>query len=231
MRSERLTTAANGTTDLAVPPSMVFHSEFLRHSAGLELFTRLREFISTTWGIDTRTSMLCANEAVLSIEAQLQRRTSVICHRKCQGGLGMCRKQKVEKFIDANLDQRILISGLASLVGLSSSQFQRAFKQSFGETTHMYLIKRRIERAKTIMLSQQLNFAEIALACGFSDQSHMTRLFTRLVGEPPNNWLRNSAYAQQGRDSTLQDWQMAQGDNAGAAHHIFDVSRQDALGC
>ena len=143
----------------------------------------------------------------------------------------MCRKQKVEKFIDANLDQRILISGLASLVGLSSSQFQRAFKQSFGETTHMYLIKRRIERAKTIMLSQQLNFAEIALACGFSDQSHMTRLFTRLVGEPPNNWLRNSAYAQQGRDSTLQEWQMVQGDNAGAAHHIFDVSRQDALGC
>ncbi|WP_181872498.1 helix-turn-helix transcriptional regulator [Phyllobacterium bourgognense] len=90
------------------------------------------------------------------------------------------------------------------------------FKQSFGETTHMYLIKRRIERAKNIMPSQQLNFAEIALACGFSDQSHMTRLFTRLVGEPPNNWL---------------EWQMAQSDNAGTAHHIFDVSRQDALAC
>ncbi|WP_271898455.1 helix-turn-helix domain-containing protein [Candidatus Phyllobacterium onerii] len=107
----------------------------------------------------------------------------------------MCRKQKVEKFIDAHLDQRITISELASLVGLSSSQFQRAFKQSFGEATHMYLIKRRIERAKTMMLSRNENFADIALACGFSDQSHMTRLFTRLVGEPPNSWRRNRVYA------------------------------------
>lgn len=149
MRSKIQATGASGSGDLGVMPSLALHSEFLTHSAGLELFTRLREFISTTWGIDTRTSILCANEAVLSIEAQVQRRTSVICHRKCQGGLGMFRKQKVEKFIDANLDQRIAISGLASLVGLSSSQFQPAFKQSFGEATHMYLIKRRIEPAKT----------------------------------------------------------------------------------
>ncbi|TXR46983.1 helix-turn-helix domain-containing protein [Phyllobacterium endophyticum] len=46
-----------------------------------------------------------------------------------------------------------------------------------------------------MMLSGQENFADIALACGFSDQSHMTRLFTRLVGGPPNSWRRNRVYA------------------------------------
>ena len=81
MRTEIQAIGAGGGSNL---PALAYQSEFLNHSVGLELFTKLREFISATWGIDARTSILCANEAVLSIEAR-------VCHRQCQGGLGICR--------------------------------------------------------------------------------------------------------------------------------------------
>ena len=173
-----------------VTPDTAFHAELLKHPSGRELFTKLREFISLTWDLDTKASSLCVNEAVLVIEAQMQR-LEVVGHRKSQGGLGICRMEKVVKFIDASLDQRISISELATLVGLSSSQFQRAFKESFGEAVHMYLVKQRVERAKSMFLTSQTNSAEVALACGFADQSHMTRMFKRIVGEAPNTWRRS----------------------------------------
>lgn len=192
MRSEIQSMHAIRGADVPLPLRSAFCAEFLQHSVGQELFTRLREFISTTWNIDTNTSTSCVNEAVAVIEAEMQRRTAIHTGIAAnRGGLGICRIRTVVRFIETNLNQRISIGRLASLVKLSSSQFQRAFKQSFGEATHMYLIKRRVDRAKTMMLSSDTSFSEIALACGFSDQSHMTRLFTRLVGQSPKTWQRN----------------------------------------
>ncbi|WP_271899433.1 helix-turn-helix domain-containing protein [Candidatus Phyllobacterium onerii] len=158
--------------------------------SGTELLTILRELISSTWGIDNGTSDIYAVEAVLAIEAKMHL-SPVTDRGRGQGGLGICRMRKVAKFVDANLHNRISVLDLACLVKLSSSQFQRAFKQSFGEATHMYIIKQRVVRAKAMLTTSDISAAQIALACGFSDQSHMTRLFTRLVGESPCSWRRN----------------------------------------
>jgi AraC family transcriptional regulator len=59
----------------------------------------------------------------------------------------------------------------------------------------VYLIRQRVERAKSMMLSSDAGFAEIAIACGFADQSHMTRLFTRLVRETPKIWRRDRTWS------------------------------------
>jgi hypothetical protein len=73
---------------------------------------------------------------------------------------------------------------------LSSGQFCRAFKCTFGMPAHVYLMHRRIEVAQGLMLRTNAPLSEIALRCGMSDQAHFTRTFRRVVGETPCLWRR-----------------------------------------
>jgi AraC family transcriptional regulator len=92
--------------------------------------------------------------------------------------------------IEASLDSSIKNEELAALVHLNPSHFGRAFRNSFGEPPHEYVIRRRVERAQGLMLSTGASLSEIALDCGLADQSHLTRLFRRIVGESPRAWRR-----------------------------------------
>src|SRR6516162_7195412 len=107
-----------------------------------------------------------------------------------RGGLASWQARRVVAHIDANLTRRIFLGDLARLAGLSNGHFCRAFKQTFGVSAHVYLMRRRIEFAQGAMLKTQLPLSEIALTCGLSDQSHFTRAFRRVVGETPNAWRR-----------------------------------------
>jgi AraC-like DNA-binding protein len=107
-----------------------------------------------------------------------------------RGGLAPFQVRRIAEYIHDHLAERITLYQLARIAGLSTGHFCRAFKQSFGVPTHTYLIRRRVERAQTVMLSTQLPLSDVALACGLSDQSHFTRLFRRIVGETPNAWRR-----------------------------------------
>jgi AraC-like DNA-binding protein len=110
--------------------------------------------------------------------------------RRYPGGLAPFQARRLVEYIDAHLAERITLYQLARMAGLSTGHFSRAFKQTFGVPTHAYLIRRRVERAQSLMLSTQLPLSEVALACGMSDQSHFTRMFRRIVGETPNAWRR-----------------------------------------
>jgi AraC-like DNA-binding protein len=55
-----------------------------------------------------------------------------------------------------------------------------------------FVVARRIERAKLMMTSTRERLTDIALACGFSDQSHLNRHFRRVVGTSPGLWRRMS---------------------------------------
>jgi AraC family transcriptional regulator len=50
------------------------------------------------------------------------------------------------------------------------------------------LVRKRVERAKALLLARRLGLADIAIACGFVDQSHFTRVFTKLEGDSPGRW-------------------------------------------
>ena len=107
-----------------------------------------------------------------------------------RGGLAPWQRQRVQAYIDAHLDARIEMADLTTIVRLSTSHFARAFKTSFGEAPFAYIARARIERAKRLMLETETALSQIALDCGMCDQSHFTRVFSRVVGESPNNWRR-----------------------------------------
>src|SRR5262249_41618803 len=84
------------------------------------------------------------------------------------------------------------VEELAKQALLSVSYFGRAFKVTFSDTPRAYLIQLRLERAKDLMLSTQEPLSQIALACGFADQAHLSRAFRRVMGETPAAWRRRN---------------------------------------
>ena len=89
----------------------------------------------------------------------------------------------------------ITTKDLAVLARLSSYHFCRAFRDSFGASPHGYLMRRRVERAKGLMLTTNASLGQIAADCGLSDQAHFNKLFRRFVGESPGAWRRARATA------------------------------------
>jgi AraC family transcriptional regulator len=105
-------------------------------------------------------------------------------------GLAPWQLRRACAFIDAHLRGDPSVSDLAKECRLSTSHFARAFRQATGMPPHRWVMKRRIERARELLLEGELDLAELALACGFADQSHFTRTFGRSEGHSPGKWRR-----------------------------------------
>ncbi|MCC8954189.1 helix-turn-helix transcriptional regulator [Bradyrhizobium sp. Pear77] len=112
--------------------------------------------------------------------------------RPAHGGLAPWQIRRAEETLAADLEGDISLADLASDCGLSASHFSRAFRQSTGLSPHQWLLRRRVELAKSLLSDRKLTLSEVALACGFADQSHFTRVFSRLAGTSPGAWRRNS---------------------------------------
>jgi AraC-like DNA-binding protein len=98
--------------------------------------------------------------------------------------------RRAQDFICNNLGSNLRIEVVARLVHLSSSYFSRAFKSTTGISYSDFVARARIDLAKQLLLTTELPISEVALNCGLVDQSHLTRLFNRVVGLPPNTWRR-----------------------------------------
>jgi AraC family transcriptional regulator len=94
----------------------------------------------------------------------------------------------VEEYIDAHLDQKLALADLAAVAHMSEFHFARQFKQATGLPPHQFVILQRVERAKRLITDRQLSLAQVAVAVGFSDQSHLTRHFKRVVGVTPSRF-------------------------------------------
>lgn len=110
--------------------------------------------------------------------------------RRAGAGLAPWQLRRVRAFVDAHLGSDLSIADLAAECRLSPSHFARIFSASTGTSPHKWLVKRRIERAKTLLLGGVDELSQIALACGFADQSHFTRVFLRYEGQSPGRWRR-----------------------------------------
>jgi AraC family transcriptional regulator len=98
---------------------------------------------------------------------------------------------QVVDYIQAHLDQELSLDDLAAISQLSPYHFSRSFKQKLGLSPCQYIIWQRVERAKQLLQTQQMSIAEVAIACGFTHQSHLNRHFKRLVGVTPSFFLKS----------------------------------------
>jgi AraC family transcriptional regulator len=112
-----------------------------------------------------------------------------VCPR---GGLAPWQQRKIDRYLRKHLERPIQIDELAKQLPLSVSHFCRAFKETFGNTPHAYLIQLRLEAAQEMMLTTAEPLSQIALASGFSDQAHLSKQFRRVVGATPSAWRRRN---------------------------------------
>ncbi|HET8726800.1 MAG TPA: AraC family transcriptional regulator [Alphaproteobacteria bacterium] len=105
-----------------------------------------------------------------------------------RGGLAPAALRRVVDFVEANLDQPLAVGDLARIAGLSAFHFARMFKQSTGESPHGFVLRRRIEQARARIRAGNQSLADIALACGFSGQSHFTARFRQVTGMTPRQF-------------------------------------------
>jgi AraC family transcriptional regulator len=104
------------------------------------------------------------------------------------GRLSGRRLQRAIDYIHAHLIGDVRLGDIATAAGLSVFHFARTFKKTTGLTPHAYLMKARVERAKELLLEYDKTLVEIASETGFSDQSHMSRVFRRFTGATPSEF-------------------------------------------
>ncbi|WP_426232634.1 helix-turn-helix domain-containing protein [Pararhizobium sp. DWP3-4] len=86
----------------------------------------------------------------------------------------------------------ISIAEVAEACNLSRGYFIRAFRETTGMTPYQWLLSERIDRARGMLRTSNASLAEVAITCGFADQSHFTRVFSTVVGATPGAWRRSS---------------------------------------
>ena len=107
-----------------------------------------------------------------------------------KGGLAPWQEREAKEMLVADLSGATRLAEIAAACGVSSHHFARAFRRSTGLAPHAWLLQARVDRAMTFLRQRDSSLAEIALACGFVDQSHFTRVFSARTGLTPGVWRR-----------------------------------------
>lgn len=108
-------------------------------------------------------------------------------HRK--GALSAQNEARAVEILKKHVVGEVPLVELAKACGFSRSYFSKAFKKTFGKSPHRWLSEYRLAKASEL-LKTDMAISQIAHECGFSDQSHLTRSFTEVVGETPGAWRR-----------------------------------------
>jgi AraC family transcriptional regulator len=119
-----------------------------------------------------------------------------------RGGLGPARERRVREYIEKSLDKDLSIRVLAEVAGISPRYFAVLFRQSTGFTPHLYVTRRRVERAQQLLLEGKLPLVEVAFQCGFTSQGQFSTLFRRFVGVSPGRFRASSSGQPRSADAT-----------------------------
>lgn len=183
-----------GSTDFdltrAGGPVAIHDAAAFAGSNALLVLGRLLKQASGALDSDREAARRSLSDAVALLNAETQPKA-----RFAGAGLAPWQAKRAAQAIEDQLENGIPIKDLAALTRLSASHFSRAFKSTFGTSPHKYIADQRVVRAQRIMLTTDDPLCEIANACGFADQSHMSRVFRKRTGDTPHAWRRERAYA------------------------------------
>lgn len=100
------------------------------------------------------------------------------------------RLRRVLDFIEANLADDIELDDLASVAGSSRFHFSRAFRDATGFPPYRYLVHRRVDSAKTLLLQGDLSIDQVAAQCGFKSSAQFAVMFKQVFGTTPSRFRR-----------------------------------------
>jgi len=123
------------------------------------------------------------------------------------------RMLRARDVIDRSYAEPLDIPGLAAVAHVSDAHFIRTFKNTFGETPHRYLQRRRVERAMFLLRETGKPITDVCLDVGFASIATFSRTFTEIVGSTPTayratvtpvnaptcftmSWMRPSSFGQ-----------------------------------
>jgi AraC family transcriptional regulator len=157
-----------------------------------EVIWNIVQTLRPTLGLPGRGGGLFVEQLTVALATHIAHAHGGLIAREAQhrGGLAPWQMRRAKEALLANLNAKVSLEEVARACDLSRSHFSRSFRQSFGEAPYQFILKARVEAAKIMIRERTLAMAEISLACGFADQSHMTRVFSREVGVSPVAWRR-----------------------------------------
>lgn len=154
----------------------------------------LAQVLSLTLDRQNETSPLFVEQLGVTIGTHLLDRYGEASRRaECTSRrLSSLQEARAKEMLLAKSQGNVSIEEIATACNLSRSYFIRAFRETTQRTPHQWLLEKRIDRAREMLKHSDYSLSEIAIACGFSDQSHFTRTFSQLIGTPPGNWRRQT---------------------------------------
>jgi AraC-like DNA-binding protein len=103
-------------------------------------------------------------------------------------GLQRWRLKRVLAYIDEHIGEAISLADLAQTANLSRMYFAARFRVATGLRPHDYILRRRINRAKELLVQDDASIVQVALDVGFQTQAHFTTVFKKFVGTTPGRW-------------------------------------------
>ncbi|MEJ0028399.1 MAG: AraC family transcriptional regulator [Rhizomicrobium sp.] len=155
-------------------------------SSLFDLLRQAREHVETD---AKRAGVLIARASAL-LQVEMDRRKSVSAREPHAGKVSTWQRNRIASYLERHLQDTVHVEDLGNAVNLSSAYFARAFKRTFGVSPHAYIVRCRLERACRLMLTTDDPLSDVALACGFTDQAHLSKLFRQSTGESPAAWRR-----------------------------------------
>ncbi|KYF91408.1 AraC family transcriptional regulator [Sorangium cellulosum] len=167
--------------------------------AGLDLRHQLRDpqIEHIAWALDAErvagypSGLLYTESLGLALAVYLLGRSPA--PSKPPRGLSKLQLRRLTSYIEDHLDQNLSLERLAGVAEISASHLKTLFKRSTGVPVHEYVVQRRVERAKALLLRGDQPASQVAIEAGFAHQSHMARCMRRVLGVTPTALARRPA--------------------------------------
>jgi AraC-like DNA-binding protein len=172
------------SVDVSLNPQHLKNNDHLKHLINKLMITFIQDNKSKNALID-----IMINELIIRL---LQTKAKHIILSEGKMDINKNRLAYIMNYIEENITEDLSVESLANKAYMSTSNFYRKFKDTFGETPIDYLNTKRIERAKQLLRITNEQINHIAHLCGYNSSCYFTRLFKNKTGMTPNQYRKIS---------------------------------------